>query len=375
MSAGTGARREAERAAAAAAVLERKAAYARRRAQSFDLGSDGELAVARAVAPLTVTGWHVLHDRSLPRGGNIDHLLVGPGGLFVLDAKNWSRTVSTQDVLRAGGRDVSKAVRQLADSTAEVRASLVGAGLDLPVDGALVLTHEHNAHFRPERHNGVLVVGISHVDDAVSSASQNIAATRAEAAVRHLTLAFPAAGTDASDQSPPTPAREDVHALYQRANTYLYVQPWSRAGRHRLYINDESGQSLGYKDTLAGSIAVTEPHMDAAVRGVLAHATARDLGLRAEALPKIPIDVPGGRLLSVVTRTWVSFHIGYHWRRGTADRLYGWRADPTEGVAELGYVDLATGRIHPRLTEPLGKDLGTPERYLERLRDRYPVGA
>lgn len=375
MSAGTGARREADRAAAAAAVLERKAAYARRRAESFELGSDGELAVARAVAPLTVTGWHVLHDRSLPRGGNIDHLLVGPGGVFVLDAKNWSGTVSSQGVLRAGGRDVSKAVRQLADGTAEVRASLVGAGLDLPVDGALVLTHAHNAHFPPERHNGVLVVGISQVDDAVTSASQNIAATRAEAAVRHLTLAFPAAGTDASDQSPPTPEPEEVHALFKRANTYLYVQPWSRAGRHRLYINDESGQSLGYKDTVAGSIAVTEPHMDAAVRGVLAHATARDLGLRAEALPKIPIDVPGGRLLSVVTRTWVSFHIGYRWRRGTADRLYGWRADPTEGVAELGYVDLATGRIHPRQTEPLGKDLGTPERYLERLRDRYSVGA
>jgi hypothetical protein len=146
MSAGTGARREAERAAAAAAALERKAAYARRRAQSFELGSNGELAVARAVAPLTVSGWHVLHDRSLPRGGNLDHLLVGPGGVLVLDAKNWSGTVSSQGVLRAGGRDVSKAVRQLNDGIADVRASLVGAGLDLPVDGALVLTNENNAH-------------------------------------------------------------------------------------------------------------------------------------------------------------------------------------------------------------------------------------
>jgi len=374
MSAGTGARREAERAAAAAAVLERKAAYARRRAQSFELGSDGELAVARAVAPLTVTGWHVLHDRSLPRGGNLDHLLVGPGGVFVLDAKNWSGTVSSQGVLRAGGRNVSKAVQQLVDGIAEVSASLVGAGLDVPVDGAMVLTHEHNAHFPPERHNGVLVVGVAHVDDAVTSASQYIPATRVEAAVRHLTLAFPAVGIDASDEPVPRPEPEDVHALYQRANTYLYVQPWSRAGRHRLYVNDEPGRSLGYKDTVAGTIAVTEPDMDAVVRGVLTHATASELGLRAEAMPKVPIDVPGGRLLSAVTRTWMSFHVGYRWRKGTADRLYGWRVDPTAGVADLGYVDLTTGRIHPRQKEPLGKDLGTPERYLERLRDRYRLG-
>lgn len=153
------------------------------------------------------------------------------------------------------------------------------------------------------------------------------------------------------------------------------MQPWSRAGRHRLYVNDESGRSLGYKDTVFGTIAVTEPGMDAAVRGVLANATAMELGLRAEVLPRLPVDLPGGRLLGAVTRLWMTFHVGYRWRKGTAARLYGWRAGPTQGVAQLGYVDLATGRTHPKQTEPLGKDFGTPERYLERLRDRFVAGA
>jgi hypothetical protein len=138
-----------------------------------------------------------------------------------------------------------------------------------------------------------------------------------------------------------------------------------------LYVNDESGRNLGYKDSVAGRIAVTEPDMESAVRGVLMHATARSLDLRADALPKVPMAMPGGRLLGVMTRTWVAFHVGYRWRRGTVDRLYGWRADPTDGVAELGYVDLTTGHTYPRTAEPLGKDLGTPERYLERLRDRF----
>jgi hypothetical protein len=374
MSAGRGARREAERAAEAAAVLERKAAYARRRAESFELGSEGELAVAHAVAPLTVTGWHVLHDRTLPHGGNLDHLLVGPGGVLVLDAKHWSGDVSVKGVLRVGGRDVSKAVRQLTDGVAEVRASLVSAGLDLPVEGALVLTHERHQNRMSERHGGVSVVGVSCLDDFVTSTSRNIGATRVEAAVRQLTLGFPAAGAEPLEEALPKPLPQKVHPLYQRANVYLYVQPWSRAGRHRLYVKDESGRSLGYKDTVAGTIAVTESDMDTAVRGVLMHATAKGLGLRADALPKVPMSMPGGRLLGVMTRTWVAFHVGYRWRRGAVDRLYGWRADPTEGVAELGFVDLTTGRTHPRTTEPLGKDLGTPERYLERLRDRFPTG-
>ncbi|SER60878.1 Nuclease-related domain-containing protein [Pedococcus cremeus] len=373
MSAGKGARREAEHAAEAAAMLERKAAYARRRAQSFELGSEGELAVAHAVAPLTVTGWHVLHDRALPHGGNLDHLLVGPGGVLVLDAKNWSGDVSANSVLRVGGRDVSKAVRQLTDGIGEVRTSLVSAGLDLPVAGALVLTHERHQHRASERFGGVLLVGVSRVEEVVTSTSRDIGVTLAEAAVRHLTLAFPGAGADPSKESVPKPVSQKAHPLYQRANVYLYVQPWSRAGRHRLYVNDESGRNLGYKDTVAGTIAVTEPDMDSAVRGVLMHATVRSLDLRADALPKVPMALPGGRLLGVMTRTWVAFHVGYRWRRGSFDRLYGWRADPTDGVAELGYVDLTTGHIHPQAAEPLGKDLGTPERYLERLRDRFRV--
>ncbi|MDQ3742307.1 MAG: NERD domain-containing protein [Actinomycetota bacterium] len=35
-----------------------------------------------------VEGWHVLHDVDLGRG-NVDHLVVGPGGIFAIETKSW----------------------------------------------------------------------------------------------------------------------------------------------------------------------------------------------------------------------------------------------------------------------------------------------
>src|SRR4051812_47921420 len=108
--AGGSARTEADRAAAAAHKLDRKAAYARRRAANFQQGADGELATARALAELTVEGWHVLHDRLLPHGGNIDHLAIGPAGVFVVDAKAWAHpaTIDAAGRVRAGRYDKSQ---------------------------------------------------------------------------------------------------------------------------------------------------------------------------------------------------------------------------------------------------------------------------
>ncbi|MEU0481362.1 nuclease-related domain-containing protein [Streptosporangium sp. NPDC006013] len=55
-------------------------------------GAAGERRTARMLRPLNRRGYTVLHDRALPYGrANVDHLLVGPGGLFVVDTKNWDK--------------------------------------------------------------------------------------------------------------------------------------------------------------------------------------------------------------------------------------------------------------------------------------------
>jgi hypothetical protein len=158
--AGEGARRQAEAAARAAEVLERKAAYARTRAEAFAKGAAGERALAERIAGLTVTGWAVVHDRMLPAGGNLDHLVIGPTGIFVLDAKNWSGVVTVDRGLRSGNRDVSKAIDQMSSAVAEVSAALAGM-TPASARGALVLTHEVNAQRTAECVGDTVVVGMT----------------------------------------------------------------------------------------------------------------------------------------------------------------------------------------------------------------------
>jgi hypothetical protein len=53
-------------------------------------GAVGERRTARVLAALERYGWAVLHDLAVPRSqANIDHLVIGPGGVFVIDSKQY----------------------------------------------------------------------------------------------------------------------------------------------------------------------------------------------------------------------------------------------------------------------------------------------
>jgi hypothetical protein len=59
--------------------------------QAWARGAAGERHLARLLAPLEAHGWTVLHDLRVPRSAaNIDHLVIGPPGVFVVDAKHYS---------------------------------------------------------------------------------------------------------------------------------------------------------------------------------------------------------------------------------------------------------------------------------------------
>jgi hypothetical protein len=53
-------------------------------------GAAGERRTARLLEPLERHGWVVLHDLSVPGSrANLDHLVIGPGGVFVIDSKQY----------------------------------------------------------------------------------------------------------------------------------------------------------------------------------------------------------------------------------------------------------------------------------------------
>jgi len=50
-------------------------------------GAEGEEVVGQVLEGLAADGWHVLHDVSFGRG-NIDHIAIGPGGVFTVETKS-----------------------------------------------------------------------------------------------------------------------------------------------------------------------------------------------------------------------------------------------------------------------------------------------
>jgi hypothetical protein len=68
-------------------------------------GAEGERATAKALRPLTKAGWVLVHDMQTDRG-NIDHVLVGPPGVFMLETKKLGGLVSVcDDKLQVRWRD------------------------------------------------------------------------------------------------------------------------------------------------------------------------------------------------------------------------------------------------------------------------------
>ena len=102
-----------------------------RRAEMFERGADGEEATAAALAGLP-TGWSTIHDVRWPnrRLANIDHVVIGPGGIFVIDSKNWSgKLAASGGVLRQNGRSREKYVASSADAALAI-AELVNPYAD-----------------------------------------------------------------------------------------------------------------------------------------------------------------------------------------------------------------------------------------------------
>jgi Nuclease-related domain/AAA domain/UvrD-like helicase C-terminal domain len=94
-------------------------------------GGAGELAVARLLAGMDEAGWHLLLDRRWPGTtlANIDVLAIGPGGVFVIDAKNWRHPRIEGGHLWNGQALADEATDKLHAQTAAIEALLSDEGL------------------------------------------------------------------------------------------------------------------------------------------------------------------------------------------------------------------------------------------------------
>ena len=70
-------------------------------------GADGEARTARFLEPLRGEGFRILHDRRIPGSrANIDHIVIGPPGVFVVETKSFGGRLNVRgnEVYVAGRR-------------------------------------------------------------------------------------------------------------------------------------------------------------------------------------------------------------------------------------------------------------------------------
>jgi hypothetical protein len=115
-------------------------------------GAAGERATAALLDHLPARTWVVLHDRRLPGSrANLDHLVIGPSGVWVLDTK------TTRAAVRATWRTVHLGGRRLDTGPVAWEAQVVADRLGVSVR-PLVVVHGRGLRRRGGRSGGVRVV-------------------------------------------------------------------------------------------------------------------------------------------------------------------------------------------------------------------------
>lgn len=126
---------------------------------AWRIGAEGEERVGEVLAD--VAGIEVLHDRHWPgtRNANIDHVVVGPSGVFVIDAKKYQGKIELLDKgswlnpdwrLYVNARNETKRVESMLAQVEAVRGAL-GDHADVPVSGVLCFIGAEWGLFGPQK--------------------------------------------------------------------------------------------------------------------------------------------------------------------------------------------------------------------------------
>lgn len=122
-----------------------------RRYRVFSGGLQGEKQVAELLKSSLNDDYYLINDLYLSRGGgDIDHLVLAPSGIFVLETKNWSGNITCsgdewrRDKNQTAGSSPSIQVKR---NVAKIRAIIDNSpslqGLGVGVEGVVVITNKH----------------------------------------------------------------------------------------------------------------------------------------------------------------------------------------------------------------------------------------
>jgi len=178
--------------------------------------------MGRQLGQLTAYDIHALHDRHWPgtRNANVDHLVVGTSGVFVVDTKDWSGEleVTATGVLRGQEScdDELDKVRRAADA---IRDVLVDDGL--PPTQVVPVVVFLGRQITPIHVNGVWVTGSNDLCRFILTRGKLLTQTQTELLLTRLMATCPPAAAPSTARVPrqplATPEAVDDGALFSRA--------------------------------------------------------------------------------------------------------------------------------------------------------------
>ncbi len=240
-------------------------------------GAQGEERVAARLAKKLDDRWVVIHDLTIgTQGANLDHLVIGPAGVFTLNTKNLKGRVTVYDkaVLHNGqNHHFLPKARAEAKKVAKQLTSAIGT--PVPVRGVIVLTGSAEADVKGSPID-VRVIGYLRLARWLQGLPEVLPpdeALRIERAARDpQTWVPPGRPRRAPMPPPPSPATEvatppspsnataapppPLVAASQpfAAHEATTVNRWTRYGKDRLYANALDGTKLGYIEVASGEV-------------------------------------------------------------------------------------------------------------------------
>jgi hypothetical protein len=172
-------------------------------AGAWAAGAEGERRVAAELSNLR-EAWTVLHDRLLRPGqseANLDHVVIGPGGMFLVDAKNRAGRVTVWDgglfqhTTHAGDRVSLNLAAEL--KKVHGMAAYMAVESSRPVTPVLCLAGAQQADFgEPQMVQGVWVVPVSKLVEWLNGRPYVLDRETAGLVVTRAMTDFPSTTTD-----------------------------------------------------------------------------------------------------------------------------------------------------------------------------------
>ena len=189
-----------------------KALAPSQREAAWRRGAEGEQIVGNVLDRLREHGVVTLHDRRIPRSrANLDHVVVGPHGVYTVDAKRYRGELRVRGGrLFIAGRDRSKLLDQARRQREVVASALAAGGFpSVPVTPVLCFVGVGWPLLRrPDRVGDVVLARPSRLETLITPPRARVPTVDVAGVAAHLDRSLPPmkAAPTTTPSRPPTPA-------------------------------------------------------------------------------------------------------------------------------------------------------------------------